>query len=67
MNEGNVQKRAVLAALLLVLVLLVSACAPAAPAAAPTGDTGAGPYLARHGATPVECGDLWSGEDRDRR
>lgn len=33
MKNGNVQKRAVFAALLMVLVLLVGACAPAAPAA----------------------------------
>jgi len=31
------------------------------------GDTGAGAYLARHDALRVECGDLWSGEDIDRR
>jgi CTP:molybdopterin cytidylyltransferase MocA len=31
-----------------------------------TGDVGAGPYLARNGALAVECGDLWSGLDRDR-
>lgn len=29
------------------------------------GDVGAGPFLARRSATPVECGDLWSGADRD--
>ena len=47
--------------------VLVGADHFAALAGDVTGDTGAGPYLARHGATPVECGDLWSGEDRDRR
>jgi CTP:molybdopterin cytidylyltransferase MocA len=30
-----------------------------------TGDTGAGRYLAAHGALDVECGDLWSGDDID--
>ena len=30
-----------------------------------TGDTGAGAYLSTHDALAVECGDLWSGEDRD--
>jgi CTP:molybdopterin cytidylyltransferase MocA len=30
------------------------------------GDTGAGPFLARRGATTVECADLWSGRDHDR-
>ncbi|WP_418277453.1 nucleotidyltransferase family protein [Isoptericola jiangsuensis] len=30
------------------------------------GDTGAGRYLAAHGALDVECGDLWSGDDVDR-
>ncbi|MCK0117323.1 nucleotidyltransferase family protein [Isoptericola sp. S6320L] len=30
------------------------------------GDTGAGRYLAGHGALAVECGDLWSGRDVDR-
>lgn len=29
------------------------------------GDAGAGPFLVRHGARAVECGDLWSGRDRD--
>lgn len=28
-------------------------------------DTGAGPYLAAHGARAIECGDLWSGQDHD--
>jgi CTP:molybdopterin cytidylyltransferase MocA len=32
-----------------------------------TGDTGAGAYLARHGARAVPCGDLWDGLDTDRR
>jgi CTP:molybdopterin cytidylyltransferase MocA len=31
------------------------------------GDSGAGHYLDRHGAGAVECGDLWSGRDLDRR
>ena len=31
------------------------------------GDTGAGHYLSAHGALAVECGDLWSGADVDRR
>lgn len=30
------------------------------------GDRGARSYLAAHGVTEVECGDLWCGEDRDR-
>ena len=30
-----------------------------------SGDVGAGPFLNRHGATAVECADLWSGADRD--
>lgn len=30
------------------------------------GDVGAGPYLSRHLAVTVECGDLWSGDDHDR-
>lgn len=30
------------------------------------GDSGAGRFLERHGATAVECGDLWSGRDVDR-
>lgn len=30
------------------------------------GDVGAGPFLARRGATAVECGDLWPGADQDR-
>lgn len=29
------------------------------------GDTGAGPYLARHDAERVDCLDLWDGHDRD--
>lgn len=29
------------------------------------GDRGAGGYLAAHGAEPVECGDLWHGDDVD--
>lgn len=31
------------------------------------GDIGARPYLRAHGATAVDCGDLWSGVDRDER
>lgn len=31
------------------------------------GDTGAGRYLSGHGALEVECGDLWPGDDVDRR
>lgn len=31
------------------------------------GDRGAGPYLRAHGAERVDCGDLWSGADIDRR
>ncbi|GAA1971678.1 NTP transferase domain-containing protein [Isoptericola halotolerans] len=34
--------------------------------ASSTGDSGAGRYLAEHGALGVECGDLWSGLDVDR-
>lgn len=36
-------------------------------AATVVGDRGAGPYLRAHGALAVECGDLWSGADVDRR
>ncbi|MEZ3162220.1 NTP transferase domain-containing protein [Microbacterium sp. BWT-B31] len=36
-------------------------------AAAVSGDQGARPYLVAHGVAEVECGDLWSGEDCDRR
>ena len=32
-----------------------------------TGDSGAGAYLTGHGALAVECSDLWSGADVDRR
>jgi CTP:molybdopterin cytidylyltransferase MocA len=32
-----------------------------------TGDSGAAAYLTGHGAVAVECGDLWSGADVDRR
>ncbi|WP_022878655.1 NTP transferase domain-containing protein [Microbacterium sp. B19] len=39
----------------------------AALAAAVGGDVGARPYLRAHGAEAVECGDLWSGADRDVR
>lgn len=31
------------------------------------GDSGAGAYLSANGARDVECGDLWSGADIDRR
>lgn len=31
------------------------------------GDSGAGRYLSAHAALDVECGDLWSGADIDRR
>lgn len=31
------------------------------------GDIGARPYLIAQGADAVECGDLWSGADRDER
>lgn len=31
------------------------------------GDNGAGGYLSAHGALEVECGDLWPGDDVDRR
>jgi len=36
-------------------------------AAAVRGDIGARPYLVAQGAELVECGDLWSGLDRDER
>ena len=36
-------------------------------AAQVSGDRGAGAYLRAHGATPVECGDLWHGRDIDIR
>ncbi|GAA4770194.1 nucleotidyltransferase family protein [Microbacterium gilvum] len=36
-------------------------------AASLTGDRGARPFLVAHGVHEVECGDLWSGEDVDRR
>jgi CTP:molybdopterin cytidylyltransferase MocA len=32
-----------------------------------SGDRGAGAYLTAQGARAVECGDLWSGADIDRR
>ena len=32
-----------------------------------SGDRGARAYLATHGATEVECGDLWHGDDVDDR
>jgi CTP:molybdopterin cytidylyltransferase MocA len=32
-----------------------------------SGDHGARQYLVAHGVDEVECGDLWSGEDVDRR
>jgi CTP:molybdopterin cytidylyltransferase MocA len=32
-----------------------------------SGDSGAGAYLSARGALAVECGDLWSGADVDRR
>jgi len=32
-----------------------------------TGDVGAGPYLSARAALTVECGDLWPGQDVDRR
>lgn len=47
--------------------VLVRADHFAALADAVTGDGGAGAYLARHGALRIDCSDLWSGEDRDRR
>jgi len=31
------------------------------------GDTGAGAFLSAHAALAIECGDLWSGADIDRR
>ena len=31
------------------------------------GDSGARQYLVAHGVEEIECGDLWSGEDVDRR
>ena len=36
-------------------------------AATLSGDRGAGAYLSARGALAVECGDLWSGTDVDRR
>lgn len=36
-------------------------------AATARGDRGAGPYLRAHGATEIDCGDLWDGADIDRR
>lgn len=38
-----------------------------AVAASVRGDVGARPYLIAQGADAVECGDLWSGADRDER
>lgn len=38
-----------------------------AVAASVRGDIGARPYLIAQGADAVECGDLWSGADRDER
>lgn len=39
----------------------------AAVADAARGDVGARPYLVAQGASLIECGDLWSGADRDTR
>lgn len=47
--------------------VLIGAAHLAAVRAWVTGDVGAGPYLARHGALAVECGDLWDGRDIDAR
>ncbi|MCC4908551.1 NTP transferase domain-containing protein [Microbacterium sp. cx-59] len=47
-------------------VLIGRAHVPAVVAAL-RGDRGAGPFLAAHGAVAVECSDLWSGADVDRR
>lgn len=46
--------------------VLLGATHWAAVSAEVHGDSGAGSFLTRHGATAVECADLWSGEDRDR-
>ncbi|MGO2113267.1 MAG: nucleotidyltransferase family protein, partial [Pseudoclavibacter sp.] len=45
--------------------VLIGADHAGALAASLAGDTGAGPFLTRAGALGVECGDLWSGRDRD--
>lgn len=47
--------------------VVVGAGHVAAVIATLTGDRGARPYLAAHAALEVECGDLWSGADVDRR
>lgn len=47
--------------------VLIGAGHAAAVAASVTSDRGARGYLAAHGALEVECGDLWSGADIDRR
>lgn len=47
--------------------VMIGAAHVRAVAAEIAGDAGAGAYLARHGATDVECGDLWSGRDVDER
>jgi CTP:molybdopterin cytidylyltransferase MocA len=47
--------------------VLIGADHSAAAGASLAGDHGARPYLAAHGVVEVECGDLWSGEDIDRR
>lgn len=45
--------------------VLIGAAHLAAVAAEAIGDSGAGPYLAAHGALAAECADLWSGSDID--
>ena len=47
--------------------VLVGADHLAALAASVSGDRGARPYLLDHGADEVDCADLWSGDDVDRR
>ncbi|WOF22744.1 NTP transferase domain-containing protein [Microbacterium betulae] len=47
--------------------VLVGARHLAPLAASVSGDRGARPYLVAHGAVEVDCSDLWSGDDIDRR
>lgn len=47
--------------------VLIGSAHIAALAAAVSGDRGARPYLVAHDAAEVDCADLWSGDDIDRR
>ncbi|WP_221585124.1 NTP transferase domain-containing protein [Microbacterium sp. G2-8] len=47
--------------------VLIGSAHVAALAGAAAGDRGARPYLVAHGVIEVDCADLWSGDDIDRR